>query len=84
VLNQQSFENVLLGAATDYSGLDLNLYAFADPSFEIDPSFVLPEGVSIDIQRITNVAPVPLPASGWLLVSGFAALGALRRRRSRR
>lgn len=78
VLNQQSFQNVLLQSATNYAGLDLSLYAFADPTFAIDPSFLVPAGVSIDIQRVTNVTPVPLPAVPWLLLSGLVVLGVTR------
>jgi hypothetical protein len=30
--------------------------------------------------KVTNVAPVPLPAAGWMLVAGVAGLAAMRRR----
>ncbi len=32
--------------------------------------------------KVTNVAPIPLPAAGWMLIAGLGALGALRRRRA--
>jgi hypothetical protein len=31
--------------------------------------------------RVTGVTPVPLPAAGWLMLSGLAGLMAVRRRR---
>jgi hypothetical protein len=31
--------------------------------------------------NITAIAPVPLPAAGWLMIAGLGGLGALRRRR---
>lgn len=41
-------------------------------------------GASITLSRIHTVAPVPLPASGLMLVGGMASIGALWRTRVRR
>jgi hypothetical protein len=40
--------------------------------------------VDLSGQSVTVVSPVPLPAAGWLLLSGLVPFRALRRRHSRR
>lgn len=44
-------------------------------------TWVNPEGNSSSVAINAHVAPVPLPAAGWLLIAGLGGLGALRRRR---
>jgi hypothetical protein len=38
------------------------------------------EGNETQAQLISNVAPVPLPAAGWMLLAGLGGMAALRRR----
>lgn len=59
-------------------------YAFADPHIQIDPLF-LDEHPGYGLvfgANVLNAPPVPVPAAGWLLLTGLAAIP--RRARHRR
>jgi hypothetical protein len=48
----------------------------------VDPiAFTQPPPETLNWQLTGTVAPVPLPASGLLLLAGFGGLAALRRKR---
>jgi len=65
----------------DYAGLDLELYAYADPSFALNADFAAAHPDIAAALSIERVAVVPLPAALPLLLGGLAAAGALGRRR---
>lgn len=46
-------------------------------------TFALVDGgiVATEADRFPGVAPIPLPAAGWMLIAGIGGMGALRRRR---
>ncbi|MEM8654205.1 MAG: VPLPA-CTERM sorting domain-containing protein [Pseudomonadota bacterium] len=46
--------------------------------FDFSSRHRIPSGLSVD----PTIAPVPLPAGGWLLLAGLGGLGLMRRRKS--
>ncbi len=82
-----SKNNFVFGTATDLDGLNAYIYFINDQSFgqqvfggNIDTAqafFDTPANGSWSLAP----APVPLPAAGFLLMSGLGALGGLARRR---
>lgn len=80
--------SVFLGAVAG-SGNALKSLTFIDPHFEIDPvwladhpatAFLLPNGVGNQLTQ-NPLAPVPEPASGWMLAGGLALLFAAKQRK---
>ncbi len=53
---------------------------------EFDGAFVVRIGTSLwdgtALGQVATVAPIPLPAAGWLVLAGMGALGLMRRRRA--
>jgi hypothetical protein len=53
---------------------------------EIDGAYVIGSGTSLwnrtGLSHVGSIAPIPLPAAGWLVLAGMGALGLMRRRRA--
>jgi hypothetical protein len=66
------------------TGLTGTASAEIDPYLYIDPTWLAANpGYTLYVDSaVGNVAPVPLPAAGWLLLSGLGAMVGLSRRRS--
>lgn len=71
--------NTLLGSATTNSGLSLSNLAAGTYRMHIGGS--ADGSVGGIYNAAVAVAPVPLPAAGWLMLSGLVGLGAFARRR---
>jgi len=63
--------------ARDYAGLDIELYAYADPTFALNSDFAAANPDIAAALSINRIAVVPVPAALPLFLGGLAALGAL-------
>ncbi len=78
-VDQWSTSDLVQGSGTGAPYVSSGL----DPFISVDPSFADASQFSIALSPGVgngNAAPVPLPASTWLMLSGLASLGLLRRR----
>ena len=74
----------ILGLADDYLGNAANYMANNGPRLFNMTFWESTPGVNgIKHQNLVSVAPVPLPAAGWLMIAGVGGLAALRRRKAK-
>lgn len=78
--------SAIAAAVSGTTGLTVSLGLTSTTGFRI---LFGPDGFNGGINDITysytpvdNVPPIPLPAGGWLMLAGFGALAALRRRKT--
>jgi hypothetical protein len=58
--------------------------ASLDPVIQIDPTFADASNYTVLLSPAIGNSPVPLPASGWLILCGLGGLAAMARSRGRR
>ncbi|WP_375691337.1 VPLPA-CTERM sorting domain-containing protein [Pseudooceanicola sp. LIPI14-2-Ac024] len=69
-----------------WSGTDANQDGFNDTTGVRTPTFIFAfagVGGTIIVPPPSPTNPIPVPAAGWLMVAGFGALAAMRRRRAK-
>lgn len=66
----------------DYAGLDIELSAYADPTFTLNPAFAAANPAIANALQINRTAVVPLPAALPLTVLALAGLVTQRRRKT--
>ena len=78
--NQFSLSVSANGTANPSNGTPGSYSALADPTISIDPTWLISHpGYSVEFS--SNIAPVPVPASFWLLLSALGGLGLMMRTR---
>lgn len=70
-------------SSTAYSGYPLRAMTFAPPWYFSFNDQNDPQSFAVAVRQADVVAPVPLPAAAWLMLSGVGALGAAARRKAR-
>jgi hypothetical protein len=71
--------SALKAGTTNFASMASSLFPFVDDTINV----AVIDGIDFGSTQVTiaDAAPVPVPAAAWLLLSGLATVGGIRRRR---
>lgn len=79
-------------AASEVLNVDGKIYTFDISGFEVEGETLdffltkenaINEAILVGTYTVSDLAPIPLPAAGWMLLAGIGGLAAMKRRKAR-